>query len=224
MTRYYSQNLSSHRLQAVYDLAPPATQAYLEAEIAFVLERIRPNSSVLELGCGYGRVLERLLPTAGRVTGIDNSPANIKYAVEFLGGNPKAHLAVMEAVALGFRDGTFDLTLCIQNGICAFRVDQTQLLKEAVRVTRPGGTILLSSYAQRFWPHRLEWFEIQSVHGLLGPIDYTATGNGVISCTDGFRTTTMSPEDFHALASRAGVKAKITEVAGSSLFCDVIAP
>jgi 2-polyprenyl-6-hydroxyphenyl methylase/3-demethylubiquinone-9 3-methyltransferase len=225
MTRYYTQHLSARRLQAVYDLAPPETVDYLEAEIAFVKERVRPGASVLELGCGYGRVIQRLLPVAGSVTGIDNSPANIEYAVEFLERDSRISLAVMDAVSLGFRERTFDLTICIQNGICAFRVDKEQLLREALRVTKPGGMVLLSSYAARFWPHRLKWFEIQSAHGLLGPIDYAATGHGVIACTDGFRTTTMTPDDFCDLEARVGVEARITEVAGSSLFLELhVAP
>lgn len=224
MTRYYSQHLSARRLQAVYDCALPETKDYLEAEIAFALDRVAPGSSVLELGCGYGRVMQRLLPAAESVTGIDNSPANVDYAREFLGPDLRLRLAVMDAVALGFRDRTFDLTLCLQNGICAFRVDPERLLREALRVTRPGGTVLLSSYAEHFWPHRLKWFEIQSELGLLGPIDRTATGNGVIACSDGFRSGTMKPKDFRDLAEKVGMEAEVIEVTGSSLFCVIYVP
>jgi hypothetical protein len=34
---YYSERLAAERLRACYDLAPPRTSAYLEAEIEFVL-------------------------------------------------------------------------------------------------------------------------------------------------------------------------------------------
>src|SRR5947209_3540059 len=45
-------------------------------------------------------------------------------------------------------------------------------------------------YTPQFWEHRLEWFEIQAAHHLIGEIDYQTTGNGTIVCKDGFRATT----------------------------------
>ncbi|MDH4155856.1 MAG: class I SAM-dependent methyltransferase, partial [candidate division Zixibacteria bacterium] len=57
MSDYYSEKLSSKRLRRVYEIAPPRVQQYLQAEIRFLTERLLPSHSVLELGCGYGRVL-----------------------------------------------------------------------------------------------------------------------------------------------------------------------
>lgn len=70
---------------------------------------------------------------------------------------------------------------------------------ELIPETRPGGTVLPSSYAAGFWEHRLEWFSIQAKHGLVGEIDYAGAGNGVIACRDGFRARALPPEDFQAL-------------------------
>jgi hypothetical protein len=36
--------------------------------------------------------------------------------------------------------------------------------------------MLFSTYCERFWEERLKWFEIQAQHGLIGEIDYHATG------------------------------------------------
>jgi SAM-dependent methyltransferase len=145
-------------------------------------------------------------------------------ALEFLGRKPALRLACMDAIHMGFRNGVFDLTACIQNGICAFAVDQQQLFREALRVTRSGGLVLFSSYSTQFWGHRLEWFEIQAAHDLIGEIDYQATGNGVIACKDGFRATTADKTTFERLAAGLGVTPCITEVDGSSLFCEIAVP
>ena len=88
-----------------------------------------------------------------------------------------------------------------------------------MRVTRPGGTVLFSSYSENFWDDRLEWFELQAQHGLLGEIDYAATGNGVIVCKDGFTASTVTPDQFKAHTSQLGVASEIKEVDDSSLFC-----
>jgi 2-polyprenyl-6-hydroxyphenyl methylase/3-demethylubiquinone-9 3-methyltransferase len=66
----------------------------------------------------------------------------------------------MNAIELGFGNRQFDMVICIQNGISAFKVDQQKLIKEAMRVTRSGKTILFSSYSERFWEDRLEWFRV----------------------------------------------------------------
>jgi len=224
MPGYYTEKLAAERLRACYDLAPPRTKAYLEAEIEFVLRRTRPSMVVMELGCGYGRVLQRLLPAVHAVFGIDTSLASLRMASEFMGRKPSLRLACMDALYMGFRDRIFDLTLCVQNGICAFAVDQQQLFREALRVTRSGGLVLFSSYSAQFWEHRLQWFEVQSAHRLIGAIDHQSTGNGVIVCKDGFRATTADRATFERLAAGLGVTPAITEVDGSSLFCEIVVP
>ena len=224
MSNYYSTKLAADRLRTCYQVAPPAAKAYLDAEIDFVLSKVSSSDAVLELGCGYGRVLERLHPAAEDLCGIDTSLASLVAAREFLGASLPCHLAVMDAVRMAFRDRCFDIVLCIQNGISAFGVDRLALLKEALRVARPGGIMLFSSYAERFWKDRLEWFEVQATHGLVGEIDYQATADGVIVCKDGFRATTVRPEEFSRLAAQVGIVPKIEEIAGSSLFCELAVP
>jgi len=114
------------------------------------------------------------------------------------------------------------LTICIQNGISAFDEEQKKLFVEAVRVTRSGGTVLFSSYAERFWAERLRWFEIQAEHRLIGDIDYGLTGDGVIVCKDGFRATTVDSQGFMSLAAGLGLVPNIIEIDGSSLFCEIV--
>jgi len=136
MPGYYTDKLAAERLRACYDFAPPRIKAYLEAEIEFVLSKTTPSMLALELGCGYGRVLERLLPRVRMAFGIDTSPSSLCMALEYLGRKPSVRLACMDSVQMGLHDRAFDLTICIQNGICAFAVDQQQLFREAIRVTR----------------------------------------------------------------------------------------
>ena len=224
MPGYYTEKLAAERLRACYDLAPPRVKAYLEAEIEFVLATTMTSMLALELGCGYGRVLERLLPRVRVAVGIDTSQSSLRTALECLGRKPSVRLACMDSVHMGFPDRLFDLTICVQNGICAFAVDQQQLVREAIRVTRSGGLVMFSSYTSQFWEQRLEWFEIQSAHHLIGDIDYQATGNGTIVCKDGFRATTADRATFEKLAASLGVAPCITEVDGSSLFCELVVP
>ena len=216
---YYSQKLAAERLRRVYEIAPPRVRQYLEAEIEHVLTRVGRDDVVVELGCSYGRVLGRIAANAGTTVGIDSSYASISLAGEFLGDNCK--LCQMDAAMLGFADAAFDLVVCIQNGISAFKVDRLKLVRECVRVARRGGRVLFSSYSARFWNDRLEWFKLQAAGGLLGEIDGEATGDGVIVCKDGFRAETVGPQEFTSLAEQLGLEARLEEVNGSSLFCEI---
>ena len=222
MRGYYSGKLEGERLQRCYELASPRIRQYLEAEIRFVLERMQPGGSVLELGCGYGRVALRLLEKAERVVGIDTAEGSIALAKDLAGAGSRCSFQVMDAAALDFEDDSFDAVVCIQNGICAFGVEQEALLREALRVTRHGGQVLFSTYADRFWPERLRWFEAQAGAGLLGPIDYERTCRGTIVCEDGFRSGQVLPERFRSLWATVGMEPTVTEVDGSSLFSEVI--
>lgn len=221
---YYTENLSGVRLRECYEIAPPRVRQYLDAEIGFVLGRLQTSDVVLELGCGYGRVALELAKVAGRVIGIDTSVESLALARELAGQGSACEFLEMDAVDLRFPDRGFDLVVCIQNGVSAFGVNQLRLVREALRVTRPGGRVLLSSYTDRFWPHRLEWFELQAEHGLVGEIDYGSTGDGVIVCKDGFRAGALRREDFEALCEPVGLVPTISEVDESSMFCELIAP
>ena len=220
MRQYYSDSLSAERLQRCYEIAPPKVARYLEAEIEHVLAKIKPSDTVLELGCGYGRVIGRLLGKARKVVGIDTSKASLDQAKKDL-HHFKLDLAQMDAVHLAFTDGCFDVVICIQNGISAFNVDQEALILESLRVTQDGGTCLFSSYSDDFWEHRLEWFHLQASVGLIGEIDMGKTGNGCIVCKDGFQATTLRRKDFSELVSRIGFTATIAEVDESSIFCEI---
>lgn len=220
MRRYYSEKLSAEKLRKVYDIAPPRIKAYLDAEIAFILDHITSTDCVLELGCGYGRVLDPIAAKARLSVGIDTSHESLLLARDSaVSRSSPLTLAEMDAVAPAFKDGVFDVVVCIQNGISAFHVDQRRLIEETMRVVRRGGRTLFSSYSEKFWDDRLRWFELQAQYGLLGEIDYDATGDGVIVCTDGFRATTVSPERFQDLTSGLDADIRIQEVDRSSIFC-----
>ncbi len=221
---YYRKRLSGARLRECYEIAPARVKQYLEAEIDFARSRLRPDQAALELGCGYGRVALALAGSVRRMVGIDISPESLALARELAGPGSNCEFLEMDATDLRFAGRPFDVTLCVQNGICAFGVDPFRLLREALRVTRAGGRVLFSSYCEAFWPHRLGWFEAQSRRGLVGEIDDTATGGGVIACKDGFRVGTTSRADFETLCARLSLVPLLTEVDGSSLFLEVEAP
>lgn len=81
----------------------------------WLAERIavyRP-ASILEVGCGYGKQLDRLralLPDVPMV-GVDFSPSQLEEASQFLNGRTGISLALASGTRLPFPDRSFDLVL-----------------------------------------------------------------------------------------------------------------
>ncbi len=219
MDEYYSQKLSANKLKQCYDIAKPRIQQYLTAEIEYVLAQTQPNDIVLELGCGYGRVMKPLAQKVAMVYGIDTSKDSLLLAEYYLQEFKNVKLLQMNAQSLKFEEQKFDIVIAIQNGISAFKVDPTILVTESIQVTKPGGKVILSSYSEKIWQERLEWFIDQSEQGLLGEIDFDQTKDGKIVCKDGFIATTFTEHDFNELVKKIKVNAKIEEVDNSSIFC-----
>jgi len=218
---YYSKNLNATNLQKCYEIATPRIQQLLAAEIDFILRKLSINDIVLDLGCGYGRVAIELVPKAKKVIGIDISQDNIELANNLHQQICNLEFYKMNAVTLSFSADTFDVTICVQNGISAFKEDPYLLLAEALRVTKKGGTLLFSTYSDKIWQDRLHWFQIQADEKLLGEIDYEQTKDGIIVCKDGFKAITYSGNEFIKLASKFNLDANIYEVDNSIVFCEI---
>ncbi|MBM4177139.1 MAG: class I SAM-dependent methyltransferase [Ignavibacteria bacterium] len=223
MFSYYTRTLSAQKLKRVYEVVTPRVQQYLNAEVNHVLEKLRSSDWAIELGCGYGRIFPSLSKKAKSIIGIDTSLSSLMLGKEMFGSISNCFFAQMNAEQLSFLNHTFDVVVCIQNGISAFHVDMKNLIEESIRVTKRGGIVLFSSYSEKFWDYRLEWFQMQSNARLLGEIDYKKTKNGNIVCKDGFTATTVSSDQFKALTSSINnISVKIEEVDSSSLFCEIV--
>jgi len=213
---YYRNKLSANRLRKCYELATPRIKQYLNAEVQFVVSSIQNADLVLELGCGYGRVMKKVSPFTSMIVGNDTSTQS------YMKENQNYAVFLMDASRMSFRSRVFDAVFCIQNGISAFRVNKKRLIDESLRVAKDNGIVLFSSYSPKIWKARLEWFRRQSQFGLIGELDEEKTRDGTIVCKDGFRVSTVSSDVFVNLFAEFGLKASITEVDESSIFCKVI--
>lgn len=113
-----------------------------EAELALRFLQPIEGARILEAGCGYGRLAQRILTDApgSRVITIDLSDAMIHETRARLAGKFIGARAAVEA--LPFRDGVFDAVVCI--GVVMHVLDDAMALRELSRVLRPGGRLVLS--------------------------------------------------------------------------------
>lgn len=213
---YYNSKLNAQKLFMVYETKIPRVEQYLNAEIEYVKKSLKGTENVLELGAGYGRIIKELAPSCTSIIGIDISENNVKLGNEYLKNIPNAKMMVMDVHNLTIKN-SFDTILCLQNGFSAMRIT-FDTIKNIMNLILPGGQVFFSSYSEKFWDVRLQWFQEQVSKGLLGEIDIEKTKDGVIICKDGFKATTISPEYFEEIGKSLGYPFEIKEVDESSLF------
>lgn len=100
-----------------------------------------PPSKILDVACGEGGTTTRVqavFPNAD-VTAINISPGQLARASLRC---PRVTFLRMDATRLDFEDASFDVVLCVE---AAYHFDtRERFLREAFRVLRPGGTILMT--------------------------------------------------------------------------------
>ena len=121
-----------------------------EAVEAALLAQLPANGigRLLDIGTGTGRLLEVLAPRVSSALGVDASKAMLALARARLARAGLGHCAVRQAdmYRLPFDAAAFDLA--VLQMVLHHADDPAQVLAEAARVLRPGGTLLVADLAR----------------------------------------------------------------------------
>lgn len=135
----------------------PGARAYHEGLVPTIFEPyardlgerlpISGGMRVLETAAGTGVVTRALLdrlPQDARLVATDLSEDMIAIGREHVGGDPRLEWHPADAQALPFPDASFDAVVC-QFGVMFFP-DKALAMREAKRVLKPSGTLLLNAW------------------------------------------------------------------------------
>ena len=128
-------------LSKVYDrLNPFVWNEEMRAEALALLD-IERGDRVLDVGCGTGFATEGLLRHADEVHGLDQSVHQMEKAFEKFGKRDRVRFYRGDAERLPFRDDSFDVVW--SSGSIEYWPNPVDALREARRVCRPGGQVLV---------------------------------------------------------------------------------
>ncbi len=144
--RYGWDKAAAHYERYWQDQLEPAQTALLE------MARLTGGERVLDVACGTGLVTFRAALEVGRhgtVVGTDISEEMVTAASALAraGQRGNASFSRMDAEALNFEDGAFDVALCALG--LMYAPDPERVVAEMHRVTRPGGRAACAVWGER---------------------------------------------------------------------------
>jgi arsenite methyltransferase len=113
----------------------------------FVLGRMEPGATILDLGCGAGTdllIAAQMVGHEGRAIGVDMTPSMLERARESAAEMGLANVELHEGLieSLPFEDESVDVV--ISNGVIDLVPDKDAVFSEIDRVLRPGGRLQIA--------------------------------------------------------------------------------
>ena len=141
------------RIAEEYDesLPPHVVAHYLDKRTRYLTHHSPPGSRGLDVGCGTGVLAQRLAAVGYEMVGLDPSEGMLEILAERA---PDVRAVRGYGTELPFEDGSFDLVFTV--AAMHHIADPAQVratLGEMVRVTRPGGRIVIWDHNPRnpYW-------------------------------------------------------------------------
>ena len=147
-----------------------AADAAVEQAIRAALSD-KPFRTLLDLGTGTGRMLELFGREIERGLGLDLSLDMLLLARDRLERAGLKHCSVRQGDIYDLPLGNDSFDVVILHQVLHFLDDGARAIREAVRVLRPGGQLLVVDFA----PHELEFLREQHAHRRLGFSPETVT-------------------------------------------------
>ena len=140
---YYSKD------DLIKDYNERVKRGLLEWEKIVAKDYMMPQGSVLDVGCGCGREAFELYDLGYNITGVDMSAKQVEQARKnALKYGKNIDFMVCDGMHYDFGDNSFDYVIIWQQvlGNVPTRKNRIKLLKEAKRVLKPHGRIIVSAH------------------------------------------------------------------------------
>lgn len=187
--------------------------------------RLQPGEAVLDLGCGGGVdaiIASRLVGDAGVVYGLDMTAEMLDLARENAAAANAGNIAYLEGVIEDVPLGDESVDVVLSNCVVNLSDDRPAVMREALRVLRPGGRLVISDIVA---------FEAVPASALPDLCAIAGTTNGMLSADEyvrllektGFAAAIIEPKTVYTRevlrekAQRKGRLAHFDRIAGADV-------
>lgn len=158
------------------------------AELGALPGLLDPEWTVGDLGCGTGQLIAALAPFVATVVGVDESATMLAAARRRLDGigNVELNEGSLESLPLPERS----LDAAVLSLVLHHAVEPVEVLREAARVLRPGGRLLVIDMV----PHERDDYRVQMGHVWLGFGEEDLRGSLEAAGFEGMRYIPLPPD------------------------------
>ncbi len=191
---------------------PREIEEYLERETGYLRNIVKSGESVVDIGCGTGRVLWGLQDIAGMRIGVDFSERHVDVTRKVL---KDTGIFLANAKNMNFRDNLFDCVLCVYNTFGNLGDDKVSVLREMQRIVKPDGRIILSVYSDNALDTQLRFYK------MLG-LNVEKMDDYAVYLSEGLISERFSEEMLRRLVEEAGgLCVEIKALTQISYICEV---
>lgn len=183
---------------------PQILKKFFTGDIDYIENKLEKSGKVLEIGCGFGRLLPYLAKVSREVVGIDFSKLQVKKSRALFRNNKNVKVELMSAEKLKFKDGIFDTTACLNCSLGNMPGIESLVISEMKRVTKKGGKVIVRVFADNKKVRTAQ----HKNYKRLGFTEIKDLGKAVVT-REGFYSSRFSKQDLNNLFANAGLKAEI---------------
>ncbi|MCW5748486.1 MAG: ArsR family transcriptional regulator [Alphaproteobacteria bacterium] len=143
-----------------------------EIEAALLAQLPEDAESLLDIGTGTGRILQVLAPHVEHAVGIDQSREMLAVARANLARSHHGNVEIRQADMYALPLPSMSVDVVTIHQVLHYAEDPAAVLREAARVLKPGGTVLVVDFA----PHDLVELRREHAHVHLGFADNQVQG------------------------------------------------
>ncbi len=188
--------------------SPKQIQDFLDKENEWIRNHLWIGKNVLEIGCGYGRLTEKIASLAKSIAGIDYSLPLIEKSRISLVALSNISLALMDATELGFAKNIFGSVVCFNASFSNMPGIEIKVLREMKRVCKNGGEVIFSVLSEKAKKAQLENYLRLGLKIINQDKNSITTKEGLVSCR-------FSRKDLEFLLNRMKMEYEIIE------FCSI---
>jgi len=202
------------------EAASPEIQDLFKKEIDYLKNSIKPNSRVLDVGCGFGRHIKILAGFSKEIIGVDNNENMIQKAKQNLPDFKNVKLFLQNAKKINFDNDSFDYVICMTNTFGdffegdSFKDIRLDVLKEMKRVCKEGGKIILSVFSEKSLETRKKSYEKANLS--ITKIEKGIVYGGKVAFSQ------FEKPQLEELFNKIDLKVKITELTPISYLCESV--